>query len=390
MLGALFVVSAGLARNYDGEDLIHEPWHLLMPFAASLGTATVLFLMWKTICALAKARLPWRAFLPFLGIYWLTAPLAWLYGIPYEQWLPVEDAIGANVRTLMVVAIWRVIIMTRVIQLGVRSHPIPTFIIDVWYGIALIIAASFFSPRPILDMMGGMRGDPEVHAWSRATLSAQLLGLPIAMVLGVIALLVAVSIKPKGMRYMPRVFGSTSGSYFAPITWAGVIAIGIWIIPMLAMQPQQRLRSKTEALIRQGDHTAALRMMSQHEQDDYPRHWKPARNWNLWRGGVSRLDDLSAINLLESADVLFTKEPPREWVKKLILNYARTGLTRDHRFTWHENFDDIDVPWAAIKEIRTNLTFLIKYDDAMTSEDREKILRLIDRINAEIALPTKR
>ncbi len=361
-----------------------------MPFAASTGTASVLFLIWKAICAAKQKPLPWRAFLPFLGIYWLTAPLAWLYGIPYEQWLPVEDAIGANVRTLMVVALWRVIIMTRVIQLGVRSHPIPTIIIDMWYGIALIVAASFFSPRPILDIMGGMRGDPETRAWAGATLSAQLLGLPISVVLGVIALLIAVSIKLKGMRYVPRVFGLTSGRFFAPITWAGAFAIGLWIIPAIWMQPQQRLRSSTEILLRRGDNTAALKMMSQHEQKEYPRHWRPGRNWDLWKGGANRLDDLIAINLLESADVLFAQEPPREWVKNLILNYARTGLTRDHRFTRHKNFDDIDVPWAAIKEIRTNLMFLMKYDDAMTSEELAMTQRLVDRINAEIALPTKR
>jgi hypothetical protein len=30
-LGLVFVLSAGLAREYDGQDLVHEPWHLLIP-----------------------------------------------------------------------------------------------------------------------------------------------------------------------------------------------------------------------------------------------------------------------------------------------------------------------------------------------------------------------
>jgi hypothetical protein len=30
-LGMLMVLSAGFAREYDGEDLLHDPWHLLMP-----------------------------------------------------------------------------------------------------------------------------------------------------------------------------------------------------------------------------------------------------------------------------------------------------------------------------------------------------------------------
>jgi len=32
-IGFLFVLSAGLAREYDGEDLLHEPWHALIPLA---------------------------------------------------------------------------------------------------------------------------------------------------------------------------------------------------------------------------------------------------------------------------------------------------------------------------------------------------------------------
>jgi hypothetical protein len=46
-LGLLFVLSAGFAREYDGQDLRHEPWHLALPLAASLVTSFVLFgLLW--------------------------------------------------------------------------------------------------------------------------------------------------------------------------------------------------------------------------------------------------------------------------------------------------------------------------------------------------------
>ena len=37
-LGLLFVISAGFAREYDGVDLLHEPWHLALPLGASLAT----------------------------------------------------------------------------------------------------------------------------------------------------------------------------------------------------------------------------------------------------------------------------------------------------------------------------------------------------------------
>lgn len=35
LIGFLFVLSAGLAREYDNHDLVHEPWHVLLPLVAS-------------------------------------------------------------------------------------------------------------------------------------------------------------------------------------------------------------------------------------------------------------------------------------------------------------------------------------------------------------------
>src|SRR5262245_38898959 len=76
-VGAVFVLSAGLAREYDGEDLLHEPWYLLIPFGASLASSFMLFGVAYGI-AIAKGE-PWRAFFPrylsFLGLFWMTAPL---------------------------------------------------------------------------------------------------------------------------------------------------------------------------------------------------------------------------------------------------------------------------------------------------------------------------
>jgi hypothetical protein len=43
LVGFLFVLSAALAREYDGKDLLHEPWHLLLPLGASLVASALLF-----------------------------------------------------------------------------------------------------------------------------------------------------------------------------------------------------------------------------------------------------------------------------------------------------------------------------------------------------------
>lgn len=43
LIGLMFVLSAGFAREYDNEDLLHDPWYLLVPLAASLGSSFLLF-----------------------------------------------------------------------------------------------------------------------------------------------------------------------------------------------------------------------------------------------------------------------------------------------------------------------------------------------------------
>ena len=48
-IGVLFTIAAGLAREYDGENLLHQPWHLLRPLGASLVSGTVLFLLMHTV-----------------------------------------------------------------------------------------------------------------------------------------------------------------------------------------------------------------------------------------------------------------------------------------------------------------------------------------------------
>ena len=53
-VGLLFVVSAGFARDYDGEDLLHDPWYLLISMVASFVSATGLFFVLVVIGLIRK------------------------------------------------------------------------------------------------------------------------------------------------------------------------------------------------------------------------------------------------------------------------------------------------------------------------------------------------
>src|SRR5919204_6475497 len=93
VLGFLFVLSAGFAREYDGEDLLHEPWHAVLPVGASLLTSFLLFSLTYGVAKAKGASGPpfLAAYGVFLSLFWVTAPLAWLYAIPYQRFLgPVE------------------------------------------------------------------------------------------------------------------------------------------------------------------------------------------------------------------------------------------------------------------------------------------------------------
>src|SRR5688572_21713035 len=100
-VGLLFVFAAGLARDYDGADLMREPWWLVVPVAASLGVSLLLFAgvhaSIRRGAAKAGTVAPgfWTAYRVFLGLFWMTAPLALLYAIPYERFLTPAGAVAA-------------------------------------------------------------------------------------------------------------------------------------------------------------------------------------------------------------------------------------------------------------------------------------------------------
>src|SRR5260370_5135520 len=88
-IGCVFVLSAGFAREYDGKDLLHEPWHLALPYAASLVSSFLLFAVLFEAAREHHWQGPgfWRSYRSFLSLFWMTAPLAWIYAIPFERFM---------------------------------------------------------------------------------------------------------------------------------------------------------------------------------------------------------------------------------------------------------------------------------------------------------------
>ena len=184
-VGALLVLSAGLAREYDGEDLRHEPWHLLIPHAASLATSLLLYgMVWLVAWRRSSLESLAGGYGAFLGLFWMTAPLAWLYAVPFERWVSPGAATAWNLRLLGVVSLWRVILIMRAIRIAYGAERLADVIFTVLlFGDLVMLAALSFVPVPILQVMGGVRLTDTESILQGTVLLLQLVGFPALVIL---------------------------------------------------------------------------------------------------------------------------------------------------------------------------------------------------------------
>ena len=294
-IGALFVLSAGFAREYDGEDLRAEPWHLAIPFGASIATSFVLFCaVWLAGRKRRAEPMPfWKAYRGFLSLYWATAPLAWLYAIPVERMLPVLDAIRANYALLLIVSIWRVALITRAIAVvnSCRNWfvlPIVTLISSI---VAVITASTV--PVPMLALMGGIRPPEDEMLTLSLTHNAgcvAFLGIPVSMVW-----CIAVSRRWRRWRFPRDVVAPRQVS--RPLLVAALFAVVAWIPALPGPQLEQRNRRLVERAIADRRLADAVHLLKSRPRTEFPPHWRPPP----W---VTRSrHDFDAILLLDAAQL---------------------------------------------------------------------------------------
>lgn len=300
-VGLLFVLSAGFAREYDGEDLLHEPWHLLIPVAASLGTSFLLFgLLW----AVCKDRRGWsflRGYRSFLGLYWMTAPLAWLYAIPVERWLDPAGATRTNLLLLGIVSAWRVALMIRVVSVLFNVPWWKALFPVMLFADSVALSLLFIVPLPVVSLMGGIRlSESEqiiqqtafmVGCWGGVSWPVWLLGT------------IGVGSGPG--------WTLTRGGDHSPVGrnvwWIAAVAVGIWAVVLPFTQPEQQLRHRVELDLSEGRLEQALETMSAHERSDFPPHWDPPPRIGYGETRPGMDDVLKAI----------ARNPVKPWVHEI-------------------------------------------------------------------------
>ena len=145
-------------REYDGRYLIGEWWHFVVPLGASLATSFVLYqLVYLTMLRQRAAAQYLKTYRTFLGLYWMTAPLAWLYAIPVERFLSPVDAVKANLWFLAIVAAWRVALMIRIINVFCRIRLWVAVFLVMAFADAVVLILLRLTPLPLVQLMGGVR-----------------------------------------------------------------------------------------------------------------------------------------------------------------------------------------------------------------------------------------
>ncbi len=151
-LGAFFVLTAGIAREYDQEYVLSSIGLFLAPFLVSLIICVVLRCLCQFYFRSTVNPQGLGPFRGFLGLFWMTAPCAWIYAFPVEECFSSITALKINVILLAVVSVWRIWIFSRAIR-------VLTGVNIVWavlaFAMPVVLVASLYSHLSIVGVMSG-------------------------------------------------------------------------------------------------------------------------------------------------------------------------------------------------------------------------------------------
>lgn len=371
VVGFLFVIAAGFARYYDSAYLVSEWTVMLRGIGISVFNSLSLFVVASLF---ATRGVEWKGFLTryvdFLGLFWMTAPMAVLYAIPYERFLSPLDAVHANAWTLAFVSFWRVVLITRILSILLGVSWIAMLFPVLLFSDAAVLAASMMMPRPIVDLMGGFQLTEVEREISQSTFAAQAYSL-LALPLLLIATLLAGSL----VRRMGTLVIERRNDRPIGLLIVAGLSIVAWIPVLVRVQPEQQLRFRAEQLLRAGQVAEAIAEMSRHERKSYPPVWDPPPRL-LYREDKPSMSDLRKA---------IRENPPAEWVSSI---YAE----KSWRFLAQETGFFFRVPTASEYAEQANasggmdasaLQFHIDFDSRLNDADKELLRKIVQASEAK-------
>ncbi len=309
--GLLFVLFAGVAREYDQESLFYRPGLFLAPLIASIILALMHF---------GYLRVKYRpkdvnglsGFRCYLGLFWMTAPLAMFYALPVEYFFDALTALKINTALLAIVASWRVILYARVMSITLKQ-PFWLMLCEIlWGGCVLVLVIGALFSFSLTDVMGGSVHSQET-AFKSNTLS---LTTEVSFWLGWV--MFAVQFK-KGNR--PRT-AFPPPEQASPFRFSIAMALFLLATSMLLLRQPSLYRSAELNYLIRTDTEKGMDFMAAHSPQDF------ARTWPLPPAGRSQ-----RINLFEAVQMLEQLKPHHPaWISEEILDYVDRYLDGTPRF----------------------------------------------------------
>ncbi|HEY4261863.1 MAG TPA: hypothetical protein VGM98_16955 [Schlesneria sp.] len=167
-LGLVLVISAGFVREYRQINWLHNPWLIALPLIMTVALSLVLF---PLVVVVARKRGAtdgnyWERYRVFLSLFWMTAPLAWIFIIPVEQLMSADDAAIIKLWFLGIVSLWRVFLVTRILSTLFVPRASEMFYTGTFFILMLVLdtllLCRFRGDRPVL-MVGSAIEAPAVE-----------------------------------------------------------------------------------------------------------------------------------------------------------------------------------------------------------------------------------
>lgn len=316
--GISLVLLTAFARSCDQTYFFENPFLWLFgPLLFSLVSGSWLYAVVYAGFARREMSAPGDAkppvdggWISFMALFWMTAPIAWLYAIPVERFMDSLSAARANVALLSLVSVWRVLLMVRVLQVTTKA-PFMHALVWVLFAASIEVLVVFFFggafARAIMAGMGGMRNSPEENVMIGAMNTAFVGALWIASASFVLSL----AWRPKQL-LVPLPQAAKGRVCWPPL----VIAACFWAA--IAIVPQRELANtvKVERLLANGQPREALDILAGLQ----PRDFAPARTLPpkpFERSLFKELPDCLAA--IRSSDP--------EWVRSLMLSRLDTMIS---------------------------------------------------------------
>jgi hypothetical protein len=355
--GIVLVLLTGIARNYDQNYFLETPMWLVGPLVFSFFSGS--FLYWVLVRRFAGSHFPENDPRPaqwpsFMALFWMTAPIAWLYALPVERLLDPYPAAQANLVLLGTVSLWRVLLMSRILEV---LFEISFFRALGWVLVAAsleIILVLFFGAytsgslsRSVLAAMAGMRNSPEEALLSNA------LGLIWAYSWAVLLVCIALlARRPFRGTVSPLPKPSTGRLPWLPLATLAVI----WVLIAIPPQLEQRRYVTHAEFVEQGNYSDGLTYLAQYQRRDFPpaRRLKPDPYvYRVWQ------DLPPTIGLL-------TSNTPA-WIRHVYLSHLTATLS--HPYARYDSLTNVAVMFSALEQLPEGRDWLLTNQLAFTKQD---------------------